>query len=73
MASALLGFELLIPSGDIIWVDTENNSELFYSSGVSMGALGVMTKIKLAVEPTYNVSQLVYKIANGCIKEKILI
>ena len=61
MASALLGFELLIPSGDIIWVDTENNSELFYCSGVSMGALGIMTKIKLAVEPTYNVSQLVYE------------
>ena len=61
LATAMQGFELLTPQGDLLWADPQSNSDLFYAAGVSMGALGIMTKIKLAIQPTYEVSQRVYE------------
>ena len=61
LATALQGFELLTPDGDLIWVDPETNADLFYAGGVSMGALGIMTKVKLAIQPTFEVSQRVFE------------
>lgn len=61
LATALQGFELLTPDGDLLWVDPETNADLFYAGGVSMGALGIMTKVKLAIQPTFEVSQRVFE------------
>ena len=61
LATALLGFELLTPGGDLLWVDPKTNTDLFYAGGVSMGALGIMTKVKLSIQPTFKVSQRVYE------------
>ena len=61
LATAILGFELVTPLGEVLWVDPKTNSDLFYAGAVSMGALGIMTKIKLAVQPTYTVAQQVYE------------
>jgi alditol oxidase len=61
LATALKGFELLTPGGDLLWVDPKTNTDLFYAGGVSMGALGIMTKVKLAIQPTFAVSQRVYE------------
>lgn len=61
LATALQGFEILTPGGDLLWVDPETNADLFYAGGVSMGALGIMTKVKLAIQPTFEVSQRVFE------------
>ncbi len=61
LATALQGFELLTPGGELLWVDQQTNTDLFHAGGVSMGALGIMTKVKLAIQPTFEVSQRVYE------------
>ncbi len=61
LATAMLGFELATPQGDLLWADPQSNPNLFYGAGVSMGALGIMTKIKLAIQPTFSVAQHVYE------------
>lgn len=61
LASAIRGFELMTAAGDLLWCDTEQNADIFYSGAVSLGALGFITKVKLAIEPTYQVSQLVFE------------
>ena len=61
LATAMLGFELLTPNGEVLWVDANANADLFFAAGVSMGALGIFTKIKLAIQPTFSVSQKVYE------------
>ena len=61
LATALKGFELLTPGGELLWVDQQTNTDLFHAGGVSMGALGIMTKVKLAIQPTFEVSQRVYE------------
>ena len=61
LATAMLGFELLTSSGEVLWVDAKTNADLFFAAGVSMGALGIFTKIKLAIQPTFSVSQQVYE------------
>ena len=61
LATALKGFELLTPRGDLIWVDPKTNPDLFYAGGVSMGALGIMIKVKLDIQPTFTMSQRVYE------------
>jgi len=61
LASAIIGFEILKPDGEIKWVDPDNNPDLFYGGVVSLGALGIMTKIKLKIQPTFNVEQRVFE------------
>jgi len=61
LATAMLGFELLTANGELLWVDAKTNADLFFAAGVSMGALGILTKIKLAIQPTFYVSQKVYE------------
>ena len=61
LASAIRGFELMTVDGQLQWVDPKTNSDLFYAGCVSMGALGFMTKIKLAIQPSFDVEQRVYE------------
>lgn len=61
LATAMLGFELATPQGELLWADPQTKPDLFFGAGVSMGALGIMTKIKLAIQPTFFVAQYVYE------------
>lgn len=55
LATAVLGMEILRSNGKIGWVRGHELNDAV----VHLGALGVVTRLELAVEPTYNVSQTV--------------
>lgn len=61
LSSAVRAFELITASGEIIEFSREKTKELFTGSVVNLGGLGVVTKVTLAVQPTYQVSQYVFE------------
>src|SRR4051812_40628850 len=56
LAGAVRGLELLRPDGELVSITGE---DLAWAT-VSLGLLGVVTAVTLAVEPAYDVRQLVY-------------
>ena len=61
LSSAVRSFELITASGDIVEFSREKKGEEFSGSVVNLGGLGVVTKLTLAVLPTYQVSQYVFE------------
>ncbi|ULH17663.1 FAD-binding protein (plasmid) [Deinococcus sp. KNUC1210] len=61
LASAVTRLELLTASGDLMELSPEQDEDLFRGAVVSLGALGIVTALTLAVEPTYEVRQDVYE------------
>ena len=61
LSSAVKSFELITAAGDTLELSRENDSELFTGSVVNLGGLGVVTKLTLAIQPTYQVSQYVFE------------
>ena len=61
LSSAVSSFELITASGETQEFSREKNSELFTGSVVNLGGIGVITKLTLAVQPTYQVSQFVFE------------
>ncbi len=53
------GFEMVTPSGEVLTVNSETNSHLLQAGKVSLGALGIMTKYDLQVEPMFNLHRRV--------------
>ncbi len=53
------GFELVTPSGDIVQASAEQNADLFQAGKVSLGALGIITRYDLQVEPAFNLHRRV--------------
>lgn len=58
LASAVRAIELLRADGELTWV-TQSDPD-FAGTVVALGALGVVTRVRLAVEPAYDVHQVVY-------------
>ena len=58
LATAVRGVELATSSGEVGWL--RRGDDDFAGAIVSMGALGVMTKITLEVEPAFQVAQHVF-------------
>jgi len=58
LSSAVTGLEIVTASGDVRWVDDEDAD--FAGWVVALGALGIVTRVRLATEPTYDVTQSVY-------------
>jgi alditol oxidase len=59
LSSAVSGVEIVTPDGEIRWVRRGVDPE-FAGWVVSLGALGVVTRIELDVVPTYDVAQTVF-------------
>lgn len=59
LATAAVGLELVVASGEQITV-TAKNDLLFRAAVVGLGCFGVVTSITLKVEPTYDMVQHVY-------------
>ncbi|MFM8530268.1 MAG: FAD-binding protein [Ilumatobacteraceae bacterium] len=57
LSSAVTALEVVTPDGDVRWVSREDAD--FAGWVVALGALGVVTRVSLAVEPTYDVAQSV--------------
>ena len=61
LATAVQAIELVTASGDLVDVSRDDDPELMDAVTVGLGAFGVVTRLTLAVEPTFAVSQRVYE------------
>ncbi|MEK9741287.1 MAG: D-arabinono-1,4-lactone oxidase [Flavobacteriaceae bacterium] len=61
LTSAIVGFEILYANGDLNWIDPTIDNEFFNATAVNLGALGIITKVKLRIEPTYSIKQFVFE------------
>ncbi len=61
LSSAVMGLELVTETGELVKLTREKDGETFLAAVVGLGALGVITKVTLAIQPTYQVKQYVYE------------
>ncbi len=61
LATAVAGLEIVTADGQVIQISREKNSEQFSGAVVGLGALGVVTRVTLDLQPTYQVAQTVYR------------
>ncbi len=61
LATAASAMEIVNGNGEIISLSRRKDGERFRAAVVGLGALGVVTKITLDVQPTYQVRQVVYQ------------
>ncbi len=60
LSSAVSGLEIVTASGDLVKLSRKTDGEAFRGAVVGLGALGVITRVTLDIEPTYKVRQYVY-------------
>jgi alditol oxidase len=61
LATAVEGLELIAADGEMIEITREKDGDRFLGGVVALGALGVVTRVTLEVQPTYQVAQSVYR------------
>ena len=61
LATAVTGIEIVTAGGDLVAMTRESHPDSFAGSIVALGALGVLTRVRLAIEPAYEVAQWVYE------------
>ena len=60
LSTAVRGLEMVIADGSIVNLTKEKDGETFDAAVVSLGALGIVTKVTLAVQPTFTMRQQVF-------------
>jgi len=61
LSSAVSGLELVTASGDIVKLFREKDGDTFHGGVVGLGALGVITRITLDIQPKFSMRQYVYE------------
>jgi len=61
LATSVLGMEIIQADGKTVTLAKEKDGENFNAAVVHLGALGVVTKLTLAVQPTFDMVQHVYE------------
>ncbi len=61
LASSVAALELVNASGDLVKLSRKSDGDGFRAAVVGLGALGVIARITLDIEPTYTVRQYVYE------------
>lgn len=61
LSTAVTALEMIKADGETVVLSRERDGERFNGAVVGLGALGVVTKVTLAVQPTYQMSQAVYQ------------
>jgi alditol oxidase len=61
LATAAAGLELVTASGDVVDLSRERDRGTFPGAVVGLGALGVITKVTLDIQPTFLMRQYVYE------------
>jgi xylitol oxidase len=60
LATAVSGLEIVLADGSIVHL-TKKDGETFHAAVVGLGALGMVTKVTLNVQPTFMMRQYVYE------------
>jgi len=61
LSTAVSAIELVNAAGDVVNLSRDRDGETFRGAVVGLGALGVITKVTLDVQPTYTMQQYVYE------------
>lgn len=61
LATAVTGLEMVTAAGDVVTLSRESNAAEFAGAVVGLGALGVITRVTLKVQPRYDMRQYVYE------------
>ncbi len=61
LATAASGLEMVTASGDVVNLSRERDRGIFPGVVVGLGALGVITKVTLDIQPTFLMRQYVYE------------
>lgn len=61
LATAVSAIELVNANGDLVELSREKHGERFLGAVVGLGAMGVVTRTTLDIQPTYKVAQSVYQ------------
>ncbi len=61
LAMAVVGLEMVTGAGDVVALSKSKDGHAFRGAVVGLGALGAITKVTLAIQPTYQIKQYVYE------------
>ena len=61
LSTGISAIEFVNAAGDIVNLSKQKDGELFNGAVVAFGALGVVTKVTLDLQPTFDMKQLVYR------------
>jgi alditol oxidase len=61
LATAVSTLEMVTAAGDMVKLSRKSDGEVFRGAVVGLGALGVVTRITLEIQPAYAVRQYVYE------------
>jgi xylitol oxidase len=57
LATAVSALEIVTPAGEVVHLSREKDGDFFNGAVVGLGGLGVITKVTLDMQPTYQVRQ----------------
>jgi xylitol oxidase len=60
LSSAVRGLEIVMADGSLVKLSKEKDGETFNAAVVGLGALGIITQVTLAVQPSYMMRQQVF-------------
>lgn len=61
LSTAVSAMEIVLANGEVVTISREKQGEHFLGSVVGLGGLGIITKVTLDVQPTFDMSQVVYE------------
>jgi len=61
LSTSVAAIEMITASGDIVKLSRKQDGEAFLGAVVGLGALGVITKVTLDLQPTFQMKQYVYE------------